>query len=153
KIREDMIGLKDRDISEYSAAIATYLAFCVDKNTLTNCTQATWQSAPDRLTQAFSRQAIPMTWDFAEPNPLAEAGGGFVLPLTSRTEVLERLPVDVEPGKAWQSDATLLATAVNPVFSTDPPYYDNISYADLSDYFYVWLRNSLRGSYPDLFTT
>jgi len=141
------------DPTAYTAAVATYLAFCVDKNTLTNCTQATWQSAPDRLTQAFSRQAIPMTWDYAEANPLAEAGGGFVLTLTSLCEVLQKLPTNVLPGIVCQADATRITTAVNPVFSTDPPYYDNISYADLSDYFYVWLRNSLQSVYPELFTT
>jgi len=141
------------DDVDYSHAIATYLAFALDKNTLTNCTQATWQTKPDRLTQAFGRQALPMTWDFAEANPLSEAGGGFVLTLQSLGEVLANLPTDVIPGRVRQLDATTIRVNSPVLFSTDPPYYDNIAYADLSDFFYIWLRQSLGRIYPELFTT
>ncbi len=138
----------------YGEIIATYLSFCLDKNTLTNTTQATWQSMPDRLTQGFSRQAIPMTWDFAEANPLSTAGGGYVLTLDSLGKVLERLPNVLIPGTARQCDATLTkGFSQTEIISTDPPYYDNIGYADLSDFFYVWLRRSLQKIYPNLFTT
>jgi putative DNA methylase len=121
---------------EYADAIATYLAFCVDKNTLTNCTQATWQSNPDRLTQAYSRQAIAMTCNYAEANPLSSAGGGFVLTPQSVAEVLERLPQPSPEGHVEQRDATAGPPCDKAVFCTDPPYYDNIAYAELSDFFY-----------------
>lgn len=138
---------------DYADAVSTYLAFCVDKNTVTNCTLATWQSDPDRLTQAMSRQALPMTWDYAEANPLSDAGGGFGLTPVSLTEVLEKLPRDVAVGAVSQRDATTPIPVKACLVSTDPPYYDNIGYSDLSDWFYVWLRRSLAGVYPDLFQT
>lgn len=138
----------------YGDTIATYLSFCLDKNTLTNTTQATWQSIPDRLTQGFSRQAIPMTWDFAEANPLSTAGGGYVLTLDSLGKVLERLPDVLIPDIVSQCDATITkGFSQAEIISTDPPYYDNIGYADLSDFFYVWLRRSLQKIYPNLFST
>jgi putative DNA methylase len=150
-VRDDRVSLElgGSGACAYGEAIATYLAFCVDKNTLTNTTLATWQKDPDRLTQAFSRQAIAMTWDYAEANPLSEAGGGFVITARAIGEVLERLRPSAQAG-AVQVDAR--RTGIERVFvSTDPPYYDNIAYADLSDYFYVWLRRSLRMVFPSLF--
>ena len=135
----------------YAQAVGVYLAFCIDKNTLTNTTLATWQKDPDRLTQAYSRQAIAMTWDFAEANPLSDAGGGFVITSDAIAKVLQRLPSS-EIGAAYQANAAVNARE-SVLISTDPPYYDNIGYADLSDYFYVWLRRSLKSIYPDLFAT
>ncbi len=147
-------GLDADRARAYADAVTTYLAFGIDKSTLTNCTLATWQANPDRLTQAFSRQAIPMTWDFAEANPMSKAGGGFVLTFISLAEVLNRLPEKVvAPGKVAQRDATELGDLSNLCISTDPPYYDNIAYADLSDYFYVWQKHTLNKLYPELFTT
>ncbi|HEY9872468.1 MAG TPA: DUF1156 domain-containing protein [Candidatus Obscuribacterales bacterium] len=138
----------------YADAVAIYLGFGLDKNTLTNTTIATWQTDSARLTQAFSRQALPMTWDFAEANPLSEAGGGYILTLDSLGRVLKNLPSQVVIGISKQQDATSnFAGLIPQLISTDPPYYDNISYADLSDYFYVWLRCSLNKVYPDLLTT
>jgi len=137
----------------YGDAVTIYLAFGLDKNTLTNCTLATWQTDPDRLTQAFSRQALPMTWDYAEANPLSDAGGGYILTLQSLAEVLQRLPVQVQQGFSSQHDGANTYRDRDVCISTDPPYYDNIGYADLSDFFYVWLRNSLNGIYPSLFST
>ena len=140
----------------YADAVATYLAFGIDKNTLTNCTLATWQASPDRLTQALGRQALPMTWDFAEANPLSDAGGGFALTLISMGEVLDRLICDSVPlGNVDQLDATALSSTSQErvAFSTDPPYYDNIGYADLSDWFYIWLRYTVGKVWPSLFST
>jgi putative DNA methylase len=136
----------------YGEAISVYLGFCVDKNTLTNTTQATWQKHPDRLTQAYSRQALPMTWDFAEANPLSEAGGGFSITQDAIAKVLLKLPVASRSAQCSQDDARA-ASVRNRFISTDPPYYDNIGYADLSDYFYVWLRRSLREVFPALLAT
>lgn len=147
--REECDGAK-----AYADAVATFLAFGIDKNTLTNCTQATWQTEPDRLTQAFSRQALPMTWDYAEANPLSNAGGGFILTLDSLAEVILKLPESPRAGSARQFDSTRAVDHVaNVLVATDPPYYDNIGYADLSDFFYIWLRRSLGTVYPELFST
>jgi putative DNA methylase len=137
----------------YAEAVGVYLGFCLDKATLTNTTQATWQKDPDRLTQGFSRQAIPMVWDYAEANPLSEAGGGFGITSHAVGKVLERLPLSPLAGEGIQQDAATSLLSVDRVVSTDPPYYDNIGYADLSDYFYVWLRRSLPSLFPDLFAT
>ncbi|MBN2560621.1 MAG: DUF1156 domain-containing protein [Phycisphaerae bacterium] len=139
---------------EYADAIATYLAFCVDKNTLTNCTQATWQNNPDRLTQAFGRQALAMTWNYAEANPFSDAGGGFGLTPGSIAEVLERVPENAPMGHAEQRDATAPTPLVpSALVCTDPPYYDNIAYAELSDFFYSWMRKAIGHVYRSLFAT
>ncbi|MDP9237926.1 MAG: DUF1156 domain-containing protein [Chloroflexota bacterium] len=137
----------------YADAVGVYLGFCVDKATLTNTTQATWQKDPDRLSQAFGRQAIPMVWDYAEANPLSDAGGGFGITSHAVGKVLERLPLLPMGGGGSQQDAANTTNSIDRVVSTDPPYYDNIGYADLSDYFYVWLRRSLQPVFPDLFAT
>lgn len=136
----------------YAQAVGLYLAFCVDKNTLTNTTLATWQKDPDRLTQAYSRQAIVMTWDFAEANPLSDAGGGFSITSDAVAKVLLRFD-PVRNGYVFQHDAQTQVISSRKLISTDPPYYDNIGYADLSDYFYVWLRRSLRPIFPNLYAT
>lgn len=150
---DDGIGLDGggRSATAYAEAVGVYLGFCVDKNTLTNTTLATWQKDPDRLTQAYSRQAIAMTWDFAEANPMSNAGGGFGITSAAVAKVLQRLP-SAASGTAYQANAAV-GSRPGVVVSTDPPYYDNIGYADLSDYFYVWLRKSLRPIYPGLYAT
>lgn len=137
----------------YADAVGVYLGFCLDKATLTNTTLASWQKDPDRLSQAFGRQAIPMVWDYAEANPLSDAGGGFGITSHAVAKVLERLPLSPVPCEASQQDAMNGTEAQDRVVSTDPPYYDNIGYADLSDYFYVWMRRTLRPVFPDLFAT
>ena len=105
----------------------------------------------DRLRGTFGRQALPMTWDYAETNPLS-GGGNIAGTAHSLSEVLDRFVVGIA-GRAFQADATQRGPAFPAVVSTDPPYYDNIGYADLSDFFYVWLRRSLRPILPDLFAT
>lgn len=140
------------DPEAYADAVATYLAFGVDKIALTNVSLAAWQTNPERLTQAYSRQAIPMTWDFAEANPLSSAGGGYGLTAIAIAKVLERL-VPGAPGSAGQGNAIDVVGKQQVLLATDPPYYDNIGYSDLSDFFYVWLRRTLRDIYPDLLPT
>ncbi len=139
---------------EYANSVVTYLAFAIDKMTTTNSAICTWQTEPTRLVAAFSRQAIPMVWDYAEANPFSDAAGDYRLGILSITEVLERLSGDVI-GNVQNKDAMQISESDDflPMVSTDPPYYDNIGYADLSDYFYTWLRNSLSENYPDLFKT
>lgn len=141
----------DGNSSDYADAVATYLGFSVSKALARNNTMCGWESGMDRLRGSFQRQAIPMTWDFAEANPLTGSGGGIVAVVQSEVEVLDSL-AGSRAGVAVQADA-----ARRPIqgmlISTDPPYYDNIGYSDLSDFFYVWLRRCLRSIYPDLLAT
>jgi len=138
---------------EYADAIATYLAFAVDKASDRNTTLCAWESKMDRMRNTFGRQALPMVWDYVETNPFAGAGGDISGCVDSLCEALEKLPA-VGDGTASQLDATTATSVVEAaLISTDPPYYDNIGYADLSDFFYVWLRRSLSGIYPQIFST
>lgn len=131
----------------YAEAVSVYLAFALDKLVDTNTTLCAWQTRMDRLRGTFQRQALPMTWDFAEANPFGSAAGDYAMTVFSVWEVLQKM-VGTIPGVVEQRDATTLTTS-DLVISTDPPYYDNIGYADLSDFFYVWLRRSLSPVYPD----
>jgi putative DNA methylase len=135
----------------YADAIRVYLAFCVDKMTDTNTCICSWQVDPPRLRATFGRQALPMVWDYAEANIFGDAAGDFGRCVGSLTEVLDKGGL-TGSGHAQQIDAQSLALNLPRVFSTDPPYYDNIGYADLSDFFYVWLRRSLKSVFPDLFS-
>ena len=136
----------------YADAVGVYLGFSVDKMTDTNTCLCSWQVNPPRLRATFSRQALPMVWDYAEANVFGDAAGDFGRCVGSLTEVLDKGGLR-GLGTARQSDAQTLDVNLPRVFSTDPPYYDNIPYADLSDFFYVWLRRSLRTVFPDLFAT
>ena len=136
----------------YSDAMATYLAFCVDKMTDTNSTLCTWQNDPPRLRATFGRQALPMTWDIAEAGIFGDAAGDFQRAFGALCEVLDELPLGCQ-AQVEQLDAASALLKGNVVVSTDPPYYDNIGYADLSDYFYVWLRRALASYFPTLFST
>lgn len=136
----------------YADALAVYLAFCVDKMTDTNTSFCSWQIDPPRLRATFGRQALPMVWDYAEANVFGGAAGDFARCVDSLTEVLDKGGL-TGVGFAEQADAQEIEIGVPRVISTDPPYYDNIPYADLSDFFYVWLRRSLRSVFPQLFST
>ena len=138
---------------EYAKAIATYLAFALDKTVEYNCSLVPWYTKEDRPKGLFARHAIPMVWDFAEVNPLGDIGGTFEASVRVVVEALDGCPQTVRQGQVNQVDATQLDSSRKFAFSTDPPYYDNIGYADLSDFFYVWLRTSLLGIYPDILTT
>lgn len=136
----------------YADAVATYLGFVVNKHTARNNTMCGWESGMDRLRGSFQRQAVPMSWDFAEAQPLGSAGGGFKAVLESEAEVLDALPNAALRGVAQQADAAGRSYE-SVVVSTDPPYYDNIGYSDLSDFFYVWMRRSLKSVHPQLLST
>jgi putative DNA methylase len=119
----------------------------------TNSTLCTWQIDPPRLRATFGRQALSMTWDYAEANIFGGAAGDYQLCCDSLCEVLENLPLG-NGGYVSQVSASEIPNCADTfLFSTDPPYYDNVPYADLSDYFYVWLRRSLSGMYPALLGT
>ena len=139
------------DISSYSQAVGLYLAFIVSKLTAYNCTLSIWRADHETAERAFGRQSIPMIWDFSENNPFSGSGGNFNLMIDSVANALLCLPAGV--GFATQKDAQTQDIAHLKIVSTDPPYYDNIAYADLSDFFYVWLRRSLQTVFPELFAT
>ncbi|PXW31260.1 UNVERIFIED_CONTAM: putative DNA methylase [Williamsia faeni] len=136
----------------YADAVATYLTFTLSKFSARNNTMCTWENGMDRLRGSFQRQAVSMTWDFAEANPIEDFGGGFGMVVESEAEVLDSLPATKLFGHADQADAAARQYG-GAVVSTDPPYYDNIVYSDLSDFFYVWLRRSLRDVHPSLFAS
>ena len=151
---DDSTPLRDggTGATAYADAVGVYLGFSVDKMTDTNTCLCSWQVNPPRLRATFGRQALPMVWDYAEANVFGDAAGDFGRCVGSLTEVLDKGGLR-GLGTARQSDAQTLDVNPPRVFSTDPPYYDNIGYADLSDFFYVWLRRSLRPVFPDLFAT
>lgn len=146
-------AVADGASERYGDAIATYLAFALSKMADRGSTICTWFTERDSTRNTFARQAIPMTWDFAELNTLLDGTGSFAGAVDWTAESLEGVPlVPCGDGHVTQLDATS-GFKSGYVFSTDPPYYDNIGYADLSDFFYVWLRRSLGTIYPEIFST
>ncbi|NGO49754.1 DUF1156 domain-containing protein [Allomesorhizobium camelthorni] len=133
----------------YSEAVATYLGLSTSKMTMFVSTQSRWRSGEGKTAPGFGRQALPMIWDFAEINPFAGAGGDLEQVISSGVGFLQ-MPV-LAAGSVQQKVAQNNDYRKNSLICTDPPYYDNVAYADLSDYFYVWLRKSLRQIFPDLF--
>ncbi len=148
------LGASDAETNAdlYANALVTYLSIGVSRLADISNTICTWKSSMDQAIHLFTRQAIPMTWDFAETQPFSKAAGGYVVALNSVAKVLERLP-DTTDGYTRQMNAQDLQIDESYIISTDPPYYDNVGYADLSDFFYIWLRASLAESDPSLFKT
>lgn len=136
----------------YSEAVAVYLAFAVSKAVDRNTSLCFWERPMDRLRGTFGRQSLPMIWDYAETNPFAGAGGDFYGTAHSLCEVIDGLE-PMRQGFSLLADARTQNISEGKIVSTDPPYFDNIAYADLSDFFYAWLRRSLRATFPDLFAT
>ena len=136
----------------YAEAVGVYLAFAVDKGANYWSTICAWHTSAEKLVSTFSRQAIPMVWDFTEANPISDSSGNLQLGVRQAAKMLQRLGTGTF-GSSMQADATSQTASTSKVVSTDPPYYDNIGYADLSDFFYLWLRRSLRSVFPDLFAT
>ncbi|HMM97449.1 MAG TPA: DUF1156 domain-containing protein [Anaerolineales bacterium] len=137
---------------EYSNAIATYLAFSVDRSANYWSSFTFWGG--DFIVQTFGRQALPMVWDYSEGNPFSSSTGSWSGAIEWICKCLEFSIPAYGIGEARQEDATKISRADEmPIISSDPPYYDNIGYADLSDFFYVWLRHSISFVYPELFAT
>lgn len=137
----------------YGDALAVYLAFAVDKCSDYWSTMCTWHNTRETIGHTFGRQAIPMSWDYAEANPFSGSSGCWDGMVGWIVKVLELLPCTPN-GCAVQHDATQPFPAVGfPVISTDPPYYDNVPYSNISDYFYLWMRRSLKELHPSLFAT
>ena len=137
----------------YAQAIATYLAFAVDKMADCNSTIASWNANTNSVRGTFGRQAIPMSWDYAEANLFSNSCGGFSLCIDKIVKFISECGAYSPHSQARQFDAQSDCGLRHIVVSSDPPYYDNIGYADLSDYFYVWLRRSLKDVYPKIFRT
>ena len=146
---------RDSNDAAYGRAIGTYLAFVVDKVAQFNSSLVPWYPKENRQTSAFGRQALTMIWDFAEGNPFAGIGGGIDVAIRTVADAVVGAAPDGGVAHVALGDATQARIdASGPVLvSTDPPYYDNVPYADLSDYFYVWLRRSAGWLHPDLFQT
>ena len=136
----------------YSEAVSVYLAFALSKISNIGSSLASWMNDRGAFRETFARQAIPMVWDFAEANPFADAGGSLETALDKGAMVINAFPA-LNTGSGGQFDAANQTISTDKLVSTDPPYYDNIGYADLSDFFYVWLRRAVRSIYPDLFST
>jgi putative DNA methylase len=137
----------------YADAVAVYLAFAVDKGADYWSSICSWHSSGEKMRNTFGRQAIPMVWDYAECCPFSSSTGNWMACVDWVWEAVAFSPKG-KSGIGRQLDATAAVNGVvSPVIATDPPYYDNIGYADLSDFFYVWLRRSIGKIYPQLFST
>jgi putative DNA methylase len=136
----------------YAEAVCVYLAFLVSQVANHSSSSCGWNSANTQMRSVFARQALPMVWDFAESNPLCDSSGSYNNLFERQVKGFEALGLGHQ-GTATQADANRQTTTSDKLVSTDPPYYDNIGYADLSDFFYVWLRRALRASFPDILAT
>ena len=139
----------------YADAVGVYLAFAISKLADRGSSICTWFTERDSTRNTFARQSIPMTWDYAELNTLLDGTGSFMGAVEWTAESTECLASVGGCARGWAqfADAGKQVLSVDKIISTDPPYYDNIGYADLSDFFFVWLRRSLRSTFPDLFST
>lgn len=143
--------LEDCGDSAYADAVATYLALAVSRITDRNCAITSWNSHPskEQIRGAFPRQAIPLTWNFTEGNPFSASSGNLLRSIEDVAESLRRVPA--KPAATTKAEDAAHGTFDGRLLvATDPPYYDNIGYANLSDFFYVWLRRMLRDIHPGL---
>jgi putative DNA methylase len=135
----------------YAEAISVYLSLSIGKLTDNHSTLVMWSAGRDQTKNTYAKQALPMVWSYAECNPFSGAAGDLAVTLVGQTKAIAHLPCSPQ-GFVEQKDATKLE-GHGCLFSTDPPYYNNISYADLSDYFYVWLQRTMGDIYPETFST
>lgn len=134
----------------YADAIATYLGMGVSRLADIANTLCAWENTKTQIRHLFTRQAIPMIWDYGETTPFGNAAGSYTVSLNSIAKAIQ--VAGKAAGEAWQASADDRSLD-GLLISTDPPYYDNIGYSDLSDFFYVWLRRSLRTVHPKLLST
>ena len=157
-LSEDGIGLNGGGggATAYAEAVGVYLAFALSKQADLGNSLCRWEPIAQCPRQLFGRQAIPMVWDYAEGNPLGDSSGAWTVFVEGIVKAFSKAFENVRAsasGGSNQVDAGAQSLSIDKVVSTDPPYYDNIGYADLSDFFYVWLRRSLRPVFRDLFAT
>ena len=136
----------------YAEAVSVYLAFAVDKCSDRNSSICSWDSSRDSIRGVFGRQAIPMVWDFAEADIVKQGAGSYFNAIRQIIKCLSSFN-SLTLSVSKQVNAAEQTLTTGKFVSTDPPYYDNIGYADLSDFFYVWLRRSLRDVFPNLLAT
>ena len=134
----------------YAEAVSVYLAFAISKLTNLGSTVTSWMSDRGALRETFARQAIPMVWDYAEVNFFSNSGGNWMTPLEKISMAVADFPAS-GLGSLKQINAGEVVYTEGTVISSDPPYYDNIGYADLSDFFFCWLKQTLKPAFPDLF--
>lgn len=137
----------------YGEAVGVYLAFAVDRETDFCNSVCRWSVSNEKPMNLFARQAIPMVWDYPEVNVFSNAVGSFATIKDYISKCIGTLPAENYVAEGIQADAQTDCGLRNIMISTDPPYYDNIGYADLADFFYVWMRQSLKDTYPELFST
>jgi putative DNA methylase len=148
------IDSKIKDPESYANSIATYLGITVSRLANRLSSNCFWDTGGGKIQQVFARQALPMVWDYVEANPFSDSSGNWIGQLLFPIESIEYAPTKSPAGIVEQQDATRISSSIPKyLISTDPPYYDNIGYADLSDFFYIWLRSSLSKYYPELFAT
>jgi len=138
--------------ASYAEAVGVYVGLGISRLADAQNTLCQWGPSADQTQHLFRRQAIPMVWDYAESSVFSKAAGDLVTSLQSMCRVLAQLG-NGSAGSSVGGDARTQTLSSGKVVSTDPPYYDNVGYADLSDFFYVWLRRSLHSIFPDLFAT
>jgi putative DNA methylase len=137
----------------YADSVVTYLSFAIDRLANRNSSICSWDVTRDNIRGTFARQAIPITWDYAEANVFSNKTGNFFGDIDWVAKVVELFSYTVL-GAVTQLDAAASIKKISyPLISTDPPYYDNVGYSDLSDFFYLWLRRSLKEVYINLFST
>lgn len=154
-MNNDHIALAEGGIGAraYGEAVGVYLGFCVDKSSDAWSSIVSWRNSVEASRNTFSRQAIPMVWDYVEVNPFSASCGNWSdMSVNLVCKSINELPANGK-GIAKQFDAQSDCELRNIMISTDPPYYDNIAYADLADYFYIWMRQSLKNTFPKLFRT
>ena len=136
----------------YAEAVGVYLCLGISKLADAQSSLCRWKPTMDQSNATFGRHALPMVWDYSEANAFGGMAGDYMVSIKNMMRVVDQLPTAVR-GQARQEDAQDQTLSADKIVSTDPPYYDNIGYADLSDFFYLWLRRSLRLAFPELFST
>ena len=150
------LGSGGAGATAYGDAVAVYLAFAIDKMADLGNSFCGWEPIAQCPRHLFGRQAISMLWDYAEANPFSTSSGSWYVFVRGISKAFAKSFESTHSwfcGMATQHDANTQEVSIGKLISTDPPYYDNVPYADLSDFFYVWLRRSLRSVWPDLFVT
>ena len=146
--------IRDGASTEYATTLVTYLALALGRSAKAWTSFAVWDNVGDFVAHIFGRQGIPMIWDFPEANIFSDSTQNWMAQIRWIANAVANLPAKTNVGEAHQADAsTTIHAEDGPVIVTDPPYYDNIHYADSSDFFYVWLRPALRDIHPDLFAS
>jgi putative DNA methylase len=148
----EAVGLDTEAAQTYAESVATLLGLGIGRLANRSSSLNFWDTEGENIQQVFARQTLTMTWTFTEGNPFSESTGNFEGQLLYLCKAIVNVPARFG-GSAVQADAQSQTVSTKKFISTDPPYYDNIGYADLSDFFYVWLRRALRPIYPDLLAT